>query len=75
MPLLVHRDGGFWHRDQLTGVETPLTPGASLERLSGMGRQLRFTARPYPERAQEMRAQTLRAGERRRAQPAAWLGS
>ena len=75
MPLLFHRDGGFWHRDQLTGVETPLTPGVGLEQLFGMGRQLRFTARPYPELAQEMRAQTLRAGERRRAQPAAWLGS
>jgi hypothetical protein len=69
MPVLFHRDGGFWHLDPLTGAETPLAPGASLERLRGMGQQLRFTAQPYPE----TRAQAPRAGERRRAQPAAWL--
>lgn len=75
MPLLFHRDGGFWHLDPLTGVETPLAPGLDLERLPGMGRQRRFAARPYPETAPETRAQAVRAGERRRAQPAAWLGS
>ena len=75
MPLLFHRDGGFWHRDRHTGVDTPLAPGAALERLPGLGRQLRFTARPYPELGSETRAQTVRAGERRRAQPAAWLGN
>lgn len=75
MPLLFHRDGGFWHLDPVTGVETPLAPGVDLERLPGMGRQLRFTARPYPEAGPETQAQAVRAGERRRAQPAAWLGS
>jgi hypothetical protein len=69
MPLLFHRDGGFWHLDPLTGTETPLAPGASLDRLRGMGRHLRCTAQPHPE----MRAQAPRADERRRAQPAAWL--
>ena len=62
LPLLFHRDGGFWQLDPLTGAETPLAPGA------GMDRHLRFAAHPYPE----ARARTTRAGERRRAQPA-WL--
>lgn len=79
MPLLFHRDGGFWHLDPATGVETPLAPGPGLERLPGMGQRLRFTSRPYPEHgadsAQETPVQTVRAGERRRVQPAAWLGN
>lgn len=79
MPLLFHRDGGFWHLDPVTGVETPLAPGLSLDRLPGMGQRLRFSSRPYPEHgadsAQETRVQAVRAGERRRAQPAAWLGN
>ncbi len=69
LPLLFHRDGGFWHLDPLTGLETPLAPGASLAQLRGMGLQRRFAAQPYPE----TRAQAPRAGERRRAQPPAWL--
>lgn len=75
VPLLFHRDGGFWQLDPLTGAETPLVPGIGLERLPGMDGRLRFAARPYPECAPETRAQVPRAGERRRAQPAAWLGS
>lgn len=81
MPLLFHRDGGFWHLDPVTGLETPLAPGAALERLHGMGPQRRFSARPYPETGAETgtetgaetRAESPRAGERRRAQPPAWL--
>jgi hypothetical protein len=73
MPVLFHRDGGFWHLDRLTGVETPLSPGLGLERLPGMGQQLRYTAQPYPEHGAKTRTQAPRAGERRRAQPAAWL--
>jgi hypothetical protein len=49
MPLLFHRDGGFWHLDAVTGVETALTPGVPLERLSPFQRQVRFAAEPYPE--------------------------
>ncbi|MCC2972583.1 FHA domain-containing protein [Massilia sp. IC2-476] len=75
LPLLFHRDGGFLHLDPVTGVETPLAPGASLERLRGMERQLRFALEPYPETRVETRAHTLRAGERRRAQAAAWLNA
>jgi hypothetical protein len=25
LPLLFHRDGGFWHRDPASGVDTPLS--------------------------------------------------
>ena len=68
LPLLFHRDGGFWHRDPATGQDTPLAPGVALERLPGFGRQQRFAAQPYPE----TRLQAARAGDRRRVQPA-WL--
>ncbi len=73
MPLLFHRDGGFWHLDQVSGSEIPLAPATSVAHLRGMGRQLRFLTRPYPETDVEERARLPRAGERRRAQPAAWL--
>ncbi|WP_152594710.1 FHA domain-containing protein [Massilia sp. BSC265] len=79
MPLLFHRGGGFWHLDPLTGSETPLAPGLALDRLPGMGLQQRFAARPYPEISAEAhataRVQAARSGERRPAQPAAWLGN
>ena len=65
LPLLFHRNGGFWHLDPASGIETPLAPGADLERLRGLGWQLRFTPQAYPE----LRAQTPRAGERRRPPP------
>lgn len=65
LPLLFHRDGGFWHRDPATGQDTPLAPGVLLERLRGFGQQLRFAAQPYPE----TRVQVARAGERRRVHP------
>jgi hypothetical protein len=49
MPLLFHRDGGFWHLDAVTGVETALTPSVPLDRLSPFQRHVRFAAEPYPE--------------------------
>lgn len=49
LPLLFHRDGGFWHADPRTGHETPLTPGTPCDRLAGWPRGARFAARPYPE--------------------------
>ena len=70
MPLLFHRDGGFWHIDPATRQETPLGPGTSLDRLRGFGQQVRFAAQPYPE----TRARVARTGERRRELPA-WLGA
>lgn len=79
MPVLFHREGGFWHLDPATGIETPLAPGAGIERLRGLGPQLRFVAEPYPETQVEMRARSPRAGDHRRSLsaglPAAWLGA
>lgn len=49
LPLLFHRDGGFWHLDQLTGKETALAPTVSLEKLSRVPRHSRFASDPYPE--------------------------
>jgi hypothetical protein len=49
MPLLFHQHGGFWHLDPVTGVETPLSPAAPLERLSQFARHTRFASDPYPE--------------------------
>lgn len=73
LPLLFHRDGGFWHLDPLSGAETPLAPGLGLERLRGMGMLRRFAAQAYPEFARgaegpsaDARAYAARAGDRRR---------
>lgn len=49
LPLLCHRDGGFWHVDAATGEQTPLTPGAAFHRLAGWPRGATFTARAYPD--------------------------
>jgi hypothetical protein len=49
LPQLFHRDGGFWHRDPVSGAETALSPAAALERLAGFHGRVRFTATPYPE--------------------------
>jgi hypothetical protein len=40
LPLLFHRDGGFWRADAAGGEPTPLAPGL---------RWAQFSARPYPE--------------------------
>jgi hypothetical protein len=49
LPLLFHRDGGFWHLDQLTGKETALAPTVSLDKLSRVPRHTRFASDAYPE--------------------------
>jgi hypothetical protein len=49
LPLLFHRDGGFWHRDQASGIETALGPATAIDRLAGFHGRVRFTASPYPE--------------------------
>jgi hypothetical protein len=49
LPPLFHRDGGFWHRDPASGLDTPLSPAAALDRLAGFHGRVRFTATPYPE--------------------------
>jgi len=59
LPQLFHRDGGFWHRDPASDLETPLGPAAALERLTGFHGRVRFTASPYPE------YRSLRGADRR----------
>lgn len=49
LPLLFHRDGGFWHADA-SGDAAPLTPTSASERHASWPQGLRFTAQPYPER-------------------------
>ena len=49
LPLLFHRDGGFWHLDPASGVETALAPGVALDQLANMPRHVRFAGEPYPE--------------------------
>lgn len=51
LPLLFHRDGGFWQRDRDSGRETPLATQAQLGRLqqAGLGIAARFVAQAYPE--------------------------
>jgi hypothetical protein len=60
MPVLFHRDGGFWHLDVSTGRETSLGPATLVDRLSRFGRHLRFSGTPYPE------DKAVRTTERRR---------
>ena len=51
LPLLFHRDGGFWQLDRDSGRETPLAPNAGMGRLqpAGPGIAARFVAQAYPE--------------------------
>jgi hypothetical protein len=49
LPMLHHRDGGFWHRDPATGADTALTPSIVLARLGRMAPHARFAGGPYPE--------------------------
>jgi hypothetical protein len=49
MPILFHRDGGFWHLDPASGQETPLGPATVLDRLARFTGRVRFAASPRPE--------------------------
>lgn len=49
MPLLFHLNGGFWHLDPVTGIETALTPSAALDKLCQFPHHMRFAGDPYPE--------------------------
>jgi hypothetical protein len=64
LPLLFHRDGGFWQRDPASGADTPLSPATALERLAGFHGRVRFAASARPE--DEVRRSSA---ERRRAPP------
>lgn len=53
LPLVFHRDGGFWQLDRASGRETPLVPGDGAHRAphGGFGMAARFVAGAYPETA------------------------
>jgi hypothetical protein len=71
LPLLFHRDGGFWHLDPVSGIETALTPALATSGLAGWPAGARFAARPYPEYRNGPATLVLRpqerAGQERRA--------
>lgn len=58
LPLLFHRDGGFWQRDRIGGQDTPLTPEAGIGRPArhGFGAGARFSADAYPDTRSGARA-------------------
>lgn len=47
LPLLFHRDGGFWQREPDGGRDIPLAPGPGRGHLAGLA--ARFAPRAYPE--------------------------
>ena len=49
LPLLFHRDGGFWQRDGAGFEARPLAPASQFEAPAGWPRVSRFATRPYPE--------------------------
>jgi len=49
LPVLFHRNGGFWHLDPATGRETALAPATALGSLAGFERHNRFASEAYPE--------------------------
>ncbi len=49
LPVLFHRNGGFWHLDCASGKETALAPATALDKLAGFARHNRFASEAYPE--------------------------
>ena len=66
LPVLFHRDGGFWHLDPANGHETALGPATVLDRLARFTGRVRFAAAPRPEDQGERRGRLERASDRRR---------
>lgn len=64
MPVLFHRDGGFWHRDPGTAQETALGPATVLERLARFTGRVRFACSARPEDQAERTADRRRAAAR-----------
>jgi hypothetical protein len=64
LPLLFHRDGGFWQLDPASGIETPLTPTLATQGLAAWPPGTRFAARPYPEHRNGPATLVLRQRER-----------
>jgi len=71
LPLLFHRDGGFWQRDRASGRDAPLAISGTLDRVQqpGIGMAARFVPVAYPE------ARTDRRSVDRRTLPAAALSA
>jgi hypothetical protein len=67
MPMLFHRDGGFWHVDPGTGQQTALSPATALERLARFTGRVRFACSARPEDQAEREDEQRRAGDRRLA--------
>jgi hypothetical protein len=63
LPVLFHRDGGFWHLDPASGQETALGPATVLDRLARFTGRVRFAADPRPEDQDGRKGM----GDRRRA--------
>lgn len=64
MPILFHRDGGFWHVDPASGQETPIGPATVLDRLARFSGRVRFAGSPRPEDLTERTADRRRAHAR-----------
>ena len=62
LPILFHRNGGFWHLDPANGRETALTPTTALASLSQCGPLQRFAAAPYPELRSDRRMAPAASG-------------
>ena len=58
LPLLFHRDGGFWQRDRASGRDAPLATSGTLDRVqqSGIGMAARFVPTAYPEARADRRS-------------------
>jgi hypothetical protein len=78
LPLLFHRDGGFWHLDPDSGAETALGPTTALEGLAGFAgpqrSRVRFACGPRPEDWLARRRDDGQRADRRRA-PTQLLGA
>ena len=60
LPLLFHRDGGFWAAGT-GGDETALTPATAFERMQGWPRGVSFSASAYPELREKQAAGATRS--------------
>jgi hypothetical protein len=58
LPLLFHRDGGFWQRDRASGRDAPLAISGTLDRVQqpGIGMAARFVPTAYPEARADRRS-------------------
>ena len=56
LPLLFHRNGGFWQREHAGAAATPLTPARLPAAPPGWPRLLQFVAQAYPDHRADHRA-------------------